>query len=79
MSRFSDQPEALSDLLRTMAKRVKKVDLTVIEEIRQLWTQVVDPALAGVCHPEFVRNRVLVRRHPSKPFRKPEIKGFLRW
>jgi predicted nucleic acid-binding Zn ribbon protein len=68
MSRFSDQPEALADLLRTMAKRVRKVDLTVIEEIRQLWTQVVDPALAGVCHPEFVKNRVLVVSVPSGAF-----------
>jgi len=51
-----------------MAKRVKKVDLTVIEEIHRLWPQVVDPALATVCRPEFVKNRVLVVSVPSGAF-----------
>lgn len=68
MSRFSDQPEPLGDLLRTMAKRVKKVDLTLIEEIKARWASVVDPAIAGVCRPEYVKNRVLVISVPSGAF-----------
>jgi hypothetical protein len=68
MSRFSDKPEPLGDLLRTMAKRVKKVDLTVIEEIRDLWPTLVAPAVAAVCQPEFVKNHVLVISVPSGAF-----------
>jgi predicted nucleic acid-binding Zn ribbon protein len=51
-----------------MAKKVKKVDLTVIEEILRLWPEIVDPALAGECRPEFVKNRVLVVSVPSGAF-----------
>lgn len=48
-----------------MAKRVKKVDLVVLDEIRRLWPLVVDPTLSVVCQPEFVKNRVLVVSVPS--------------
>jgi hypothetical protein len=68
MSRYSDQPEPLGDLLRTMARRVKKVDLTLIEEIRERWPTLLEPAVARVCHPEFVKNRVLVVSVPSGAF-----------
>ena len=54
MSRHSDQPEPLGELLRTMARRVKKVDLTLIQEIQERWPTLVEPAVASVCHPEFV-------------------------
>lgn len=65
MSRFRDQPESLADVLQTLAARVKKVDLTVIEEIRNLWPHVVEPAVASTCRPEFVKNDVLVVSVPS--------------
>jgi len=68
MSRYSDQPEPLGELLRTMARRVKKVDLTLIEEIQQRWPTLVEPAIARACHPEFVKNRVLVISVPSGAF-----------
>ncbi len=68
MSRFSDQPEPLGDLLRTLAGRVKKVDLTVIQEIQDRWATLVEPAVASSCHPEFVKNRVLVISVPSGAF-----------
>ena len=58
MRRFSDQPESLGDVLRVVARRVKKVDLTVIDEVRELWPHVVDEKLATTCQPEFVKNRV---------------------
>jgi hypothetical protein len=65
MKRFSDQPEPLCDVLRVVARRVKKVDLTVIEEIREVWPRLVDTTLASTCHPEFVKNRTLVISVPS--------------
>ncbi len=68
MSRSSDQPQPLGDLLRMMAQRVKKVDLTVIEEIRQHWPTLVEATLASACHPEFVKNGVLVISVPSGAF-----------
>ena len=68
MGRSSDQPQHLADLLRTMAKRVKKVDLTLIEEIRQHWPTIVESNLATACQPEFVKNGVLVISVPSGAF-----------
>ncbi len=68
MRRFSDQPESLGDVLRVVARRVKKVDLTVIDEVRELWPHVVDEKLATTCQPEFVKNRVLVISVPSGVF-----------
>jgi hypothetical protein len=68
MTKYSDQPASLSELLRTMATRVKKVDLSAIEEICSLWPTLVEPAISQVCHPEFVKNRVLVISVPSGAF-----------
>lgn len=68
MSRNVDQPEPLGDLLRTMAGRVKKVDLTLIEKIREHWPTLVEPVVAHACRPEFVKNRVLVVGVPSGAF-----------
>jgi hypothetical protein len=51
-----------------MARRVKKVDLTLIQEIQERWPTLVEPAVASVCHPEFVKNRVLVISVPSGAF-----------
>jgi hypothetical protein len=51
-----------------MAKRVKKVDLTLIEQIRAIWPTLVDAAVCEVCQPEFVKNRVLVISVPSGAF-----------
>lgn len=48
-----------------MAKRVKRVDLTIIEEIQQHWPTLIEPAIATTCHPEFVKNRILVISVPS--------------
>jgi hypothetical protein len=48
-----------------MAKRVKKVDFAVMDEIRRLWPTVVGPTLSQVCQPEFMKNRVLTVRVPS--------------
>lgn len=68
MSGFQDQPKRLSDLLHTVAGRLKKVDLRLIDEIRQLWPSIVDPVLAEHCRPEFVKNGVLLVTVPSGAF-----------
>jgi Dna[CI] antecedent, DciA len=68
MGRANDQPQHLADVLRTVAKRVKKVDLTLIEEIRQYWPTIVDVTLATTCQPEFVKNGVLIISVPSGAF-----------
>ena len=65
MTPSKDEPQHLGDLLRVMAKRVKKVDLTVIEQIRQHWPRLLEPTLASECHPEFVKDGVLVISVPS--------------
>ena len=51
-----------------MAGRLRKVDLRVIDEVRQLWPTIVDPVLAEHCRPEFVKNGVLLITVPSGAF-----------
>jgi len=68
MSRFSDQPKRLGELLDSVAGRLKKVDLRLIDEIRLLWPSIVDPVLAEHCRPEFVKNGVLLVSVPSGAF-----------
>ena len=68
MRAFNDQPELLGDVLRSVARRVKKVDLTVIEEIRSRWPDLLEPALAQWCRAEFVKNGVLTISVPSGAF-----------
>ncbi|MGD0053851.1 MAG: DUF721 domain-containing protein [Acidimicrobiales bacterium] len=58
----------LADLLNTVAGRLRKVDLRVIDEIRAMWPDIVDPVLAEHCRPEFVKNGVLVVSVPSGAF-----------
>jgi len=68
MRRHGDQPERLDDLLQTVAGRLRKVDLRLIDEVRALWPAVVDPVLAEHCRPEFVKNKVLLVSVPSGAF-----------
>ena len=68
MSRHHDNPKPLGELLNIMAGRLRKVDLRLIDEIRQLWPEVVDPVLAERCRPEFVKNGVLLVTVPSGAF-----------
>ncbi len=64
--RYRDEaPKSLGELLNTVAGRLKKVDLRLIDEVRELWPQVVDPILAEHCRPEFVKNGVLLITVPS--------------
>lgn len=68
MSRRHDSPKPLNELLDIMAGRLRKVDLRLIDEVRRLWPDVVDPVLAEHCRPEFVKNGVLLITVPSGAF-----------
>jgi predicted nucleic acid-binding Zn ribbon protein len=64
----NEPPSTLGELLNTLAGRLRKVDLRVIDEIRALWPTIVDPVLAEHCRPEFVKNGVLLVSVPSGAF-----------
>jgi predicted nucleic acid-binding Zn ribbon protein len=68
MTRPSDHPKGLAELLETLAGRLRKVDLRLIDEIRAMWPDIVEPALAQHCRPEFVKNGVLLVSVPSGAF-----------
>lgn len=68
MNARDEQPAKLGELLNTLAGRLKKVDLRDIDEIRQLWPNIVDPVIAEYCRPEFVKNGVLLITVPSGAF-----------
>ncbi len=68
MSEYRDQPRTLGELLNTLAGRLRKVDLRVIDDVRRLWPSVVDPVLAEHCRPEFIKNGVLLISVPSGAF-----------
>ena len=68
MTRRDDPPRPLGELLNTVAGRLKKVDIRAIDEIRALWPNIVDSALAEHCRPEFVKNGVLLVTVPSGAF-----------
>jgi predicted nucleic acid-binding Zn ribbon protein len=63
-----EQPAPLGELLNTLAGRLRKVDLRDVDEIRALWSHVVDPVIAEHCRPEFVKNGVLLVTVPSGAF-----------
>jgi predicted nucleic acid-binding Zn ribbon protein len=66
--RRDEQPAALGDLLDTLAGRLRRVDLRVIDEARRLWPTVVDPVLAESCRVELIKDGVLVVSAPSGAF-----------
>ena len=68
MRSYEHQPASLSDVLNTLAGRLRKVDLSLIDEVRQLWPDVVDPVIAEHCRPEFIKDGVLVISVPSGAF-----------
>ena len=68
MKARDEQPSTLNDLLNTLAGRLRKVNLRLIDEIRQLWPNIVDPVVAEHCRPEFVKNGVLLVTVPSGAF-----------
>ena len=65
MKRRDDPAAPLGELLDTLAGRLRKVDLRLIDEVRAMWPTIVEPVLAQHCRPEFVKNGVLLVRVPS--------------
>lgn len=63
-----DEPVALSELLDSLAGRLRRVDLRVIDEARALWPSVVDEVLATNCRVELVKDGVLIVSVPSGAF-----------
>ena len=68
MSRDYDGPRSLGETLRSLTSRYRKVDLFVIDEIRQRWGDAVGETLATRCVPELVREGALIVRVPSGAF-----------
>jgi predicted nucleic acid-binding Zn ribbon protein len=68
MTRRNEGPTGLGELLNTMAGRIRKVDLRLIDEIRTMWPTIVEPVIAQHCRPEFVKDGVLVVSVPSGAF-----------
>ncbi|HEV3188718.1 MAG TPA: DUF721 domain-containing protein [Acidimicrobiales bacterium] len=68
MNRRDEQPAALSQLLDTLAGRLRRVDLRLIDEARELWPTVVDPVLAEHCRVELIKDGVLIVSVPSGAF-----------
>lgn len=68
MRRRDDLPVTLGELLDTVAGRLRRVDLRLIDEVRRLWPIVVDPVLAEVCRPEMIKDGVLIVSVPSGAF-----------
>ncbi len=67
MSRDRD-PASLGELLNTLAGRLRRVDLRLIERARELWPSVVDPVIAEHCHVELIKDGVLIVSVPSGAF-----------
>jgi predicted nucleic acid-binding Zn ribbon protein len=66
--RRDEEPVRLSDVLDTVAGRLRKVDLRLVDEVRRRWGEIVDPVLAEHCRPEFIKSGVLVVSVPSGAF-----------
>jgi predicted nucleic acid-binding Zn ribbon protein len=63
-----DQPAELSALLDTLAGRLRRVDLRLIDEARRLWPTVVGGALGEHCRVELIKDGVLIVSVPSGAF-----------
>lgn len=68
MRRRGDEPIELGQALNSLAGRLKKVDLRLIDEVRTLWPDIVDPVIAEHCRPEFIKNGELLVSVPSGAF-----------
>ena len=68
MTKRGDEPVELGQALNSLADRLKKVDLRLIDEVRALWPEIVDPVLAEHCRPEFIKNGELLVAVPSGAF-----------
>jgi predicted nucleic acid-binding Zn ribbon protein len=63
-----DNPTSLGELLNTLAGRLRRVDLRLIDRARELWPSVVDPVIAEHCRVELIKDGVLIVSVPSGAF-----------
>ena len=68
MKRRDEEPAVLGELLDTLAGRLRRVDLRLIDEARTLWPTVVDVVIAEHCRVELIKDGVLIVSVPSGAF-----------
>jgi predicted nucleic acid-binding Zn ribbon protein len=68
VSRHEDQPAELAQLLDTLAGRLRRVDLRLIDRARALWPTVVEGPLGEHCRVELIKDGVLIVSVPSGAF-----------
>lgn len=62
------EPTPLRELLDTLAERIQRVDLRLIDELRERWRREADPVLAERCRLEHIDRGVLIISVPSGAF-----------
>ncbi len=60
-----DEPQHIGDSLSSLAKRIRRVDLVRLEDVRRVWPEIVDPSLATRCVPVLIKGETLVVDVPS--------------
>jgi len=68
VKRRDEEPAVLGELLNTLAGRLRRVDLRLIDEARALWPTVVDAVIAEHCRVELIKDGVLIVSVPSGAF-----------
>jgi predicted nucleic acid-binding Zn ribbon protein len=63
-----EEPSPLAELLDSLAGRLTRVDLRLIDRAREIWPSAVEPAIAEHCRVEFIKDGVLVVSVPSGAF-----------
>jgi hypothetical protein len=65
MRRNRKEAVQLGEVLNVLAGRLRKVDLRVIDQLRELWPTIIDEVVAKECRPEFIKGETLVVSVPS--------------
>jgi Dna[CI] antecedent, DciA len=60
-----NRPTRLSEVLLSVASRLRKVDLQLAEELPTLWSRVEDVATREHCRPLFIKDGLLHIEVPS--------------
>jgi len=68
VKRRDEEAAVLGELLNTLAGRLRRVDLRLIDEARALWPTVVDAVIAEHCRVELIKDGVLIVSVPSGAF-----------
>lgn len=63
-----EDPRPLDRVLDVFVGRLRRVDVRLIDEVRERWKEVVDPVLAEHCRAEMIKEGVLIVTVPSGAF-----------